>query len=66
MTTIRRNGVRRTLMTTAAIAMLASCAENPFEGFDFDLRDLGDGFDTSAAVANLPERPAPDDRGDDR
>ena len=63
MTTIQRNAVRRTLMTTAALAMLASCAENPFEGFDMDLRDLGDGFDTSAAVANLPERPVPDDRG---
>jgi murein DD-endopeptidase MepM/ murein hydrolase activator NlpD len=64
MTVIRRNGVRRTLMTTATLAVLAGCAENnPFSGFDFDLRDLGDGFDTSEAVANLPPRPAPDDRG---
>ena len=63
MTSHRRNGVRRTLMTTAALAFLGACAENPFEGFDFDLRDLGNGFDTSDAVANLPDRPAPDERG---
>ena len=63
MTDIRRVHVRRTLMTTAALVILASCSENPFADFDFDLRDLGDGFDTSSAVANLPERPAPDDRG---
>ncbi len=50
----------RLMMTTGAIAVLAAC-----EGGlpDFDLRDLGDGFDTSEAVANLPDRPAPDDRG---
>lgn len=63
MTSQRRNGVRRTLMTTAALAFLGACAENPLEGFDFDLRDLGDGFDTSDAVANVPSRPAPDERG---
>lgn len=63
MTAHQRNGVRRTLMTTAALAFLGACAENPFEDFDFDLRDLGDGFDTSEAVANLPDRPAPDERG---
>lgn len=64
MTAIRRNGMRRILMTTAALAALAGCAENnPFAGFDFDLRDLGDGFDTSEAVANIAPRPAPDDRG---
>lgn len=63
MTITGRNRVRRTLMTTAALALLASCAENLFEGFDFDMRGLGDGFDTSEAVANLPDRPAPDDRG---
>ena len=62
MTAIRRNGVQRTLMTTVTLAFLGACTENPF-GFDLDLRDLGDGFDTSNAVANLPNRPAPDDRG---
>jgi len=64
MTVIRPTGVRRILMTTAALAILAGCAENnPLDGFDFDLRDLGDGFDTSEAVANIAPRPAPDDRG---
>ncbi len=50
----------RLMMTTGAIALLAAC-----EGGlpDFDLRDMGNGFDTSEAVANLPDRPAADDRG---
>ncbi|MGC8202857.1 LysM peptidoglycan-binding domain-containing protein [Aliiroseovarius sp. PTFE2010] len=41
---------------------LAAC--DPNQPFDFDLRDLGNGFDTSDAVrqASAP-RPAPDDRG---
>lgn len=51
--------VKRVLMTTAAVALLSAC-DMPF---DFDLRDIGDGFDTSAAVANLPDRPRPDNRG---
>ena len=36
---------------------LAAC-----EDFDFDLRDMGNGFDTSSAVQTLPGRPRPDDR----
>lgn len=50
--------VRRVLMTGVALVTLAGC-----EGFDIDLRDIGNGFDTSAAVQNLPGRPRPDDRG---
>lgn len=50
----------RVLMTSAALAFLGACGETPF---DFDLRDLGNGFDTSDAVASLPDRPRPDDRG---
>ncbi len=50
--------VRRILMTGVALAALAAC-----EGFDADFRDVGNGFDTSASVANLPNRPRPDDRG---
>lgn len=42
-----------------AVTALTACENIP----DFDLRDLGDGFDTSAAVANLPDRPQPDARG---
>jgi len=62
MAAIRRHGPARILMTTAAVALLAGCAEQ-LNSLDFDLRDLGDGFDTSDAVTNLPDRPRPDDRG---
>ena len=47
------------MMATASLALIAAC-DGPL---DFDLRDLGNGFDTTPAVANLPERPAPDNRG---
>jgi murein DD-endopeptidase MepM/ murein hydrolase activator NlpD len=40
------------------LAALVAC-----DDFDSDLRDLGNGFDTSAAVQNLASRPRPDDRG---
>lgn len=50
--------VRRVLMTGVALATLAAC-----EDFDLDMRDLGNGFDTSSAVQQLPGRPRPDDRG---
>lgn len=50
--------IRRVLMTGVAFAALSACAD-----FDSDLRDMGNGFDTTAAVQNLPGRPRPDDRG---
>ena len=46
------------LMATAASVALAGCAD-----FDMDLRDLGEGFDTTSAIENRPNRPSPDDRG---
>jgi murein DD-endopeptidase MepM/ murein hydrolase activator NlpD len=46
------------LMATATSVALAGCAD-----FDMDLRDLGEGFDTTSAVENRPNRPSPDDRG---
>ena len=49
----------RIIWSGAAALTLAACDALP----DIDLRDLGDGFDTSEAVANLPDRPAPDARG---
>ncbi len=49
----------RYILTGTAVLALAACEQFP----DFDLRDLGNGFDTSAAVTNLPNRPAADDRG---
>ncbi len=51
---------QRYILASTALLGLAAC-----EGGipDFDLRDLGNAFDTSSAVENLPNRPAPDDRG---
>tara|TARA_R110002110_G_scaffold302741_1_gene516814 strand:+ start:24 stop:1178 length:1155 start_codon:yes stop_codon:yes gene_type:complete len=51
--------MKQVLLTGAAIGLLSAC-ERPL---DFDLRDLAQGFDTSQAVANMPQRPRPDDRG---
>ena len=50
--------VRRAALTGMTLAALVAC-----DDFDSDLRDLGNGFDTSAAVQNLASRPRPDDRG---
>lgn len=47
------------LMAGAALLALTACSEP----FDFDLRDLGNGFDTTQAVQNVARRPAPDNRG---
>ena len=55
----RALALNRLLWTGVATLTLVACDSIP----DFDLRDLGNGFDTSAAVANLPERPTPDERG---
>lgn len=54
----RNYPVRRIALTGMTLAALAAC-----DGFDADLRDIGNGFDTSAAVQSLPGRPRPDDRG---
>lgn len=50
--------IKRVLMTGAALAALSACSD-----FDFDLRDIGNGFDTSSAVQSIQGRPQPDDRG---
>lgn len=52
----------RILFASVALAALAACDGNGNLA-DFDLRDLGGGFDTSDAAANLPNRPRPDNRG---
>ncbi|WP_334061288.1 LysM peptidoglycan-binding domain-containing M23 family metallopeptidase [Limimaricola cinnabarinus] len=49
----------RLLSCSTALALVAACAEP----FDPDLRDMGNGFDTSAAALNPAPRPRPDDRG---
>lgn len=54
----RQLPIRRIMLTGVAVAALSAC-----EGFDPDFRDLGNGFDTTSAVQNLPGRPRPDDRG---
>jgi len=51
--------MKQLLITGAAIGLLTAC-DKPV---DFDLRDLAKGFDTSQAVADMPARPRPDDRG---
>jgi lipoprotein NlpD len=50
--------IRNALLTGVALAALAAC-----DGFDPDMRDLGNGFSTAGAVQALPDRPRPDDRG---
>ncbi|MCF7700089.1 peptidoglycan DD-metalloendopeptidase family protein [Loktanella sp. M215] len=60
MSSITISAARRLALTASAAALLAGCAGGlP----DLDLRDNAGGFDTSPAVANLPDRPQPDDRG---
>lgn len=46
-------------LTAATLAVLSACTEP----FDFDMRDITNGFDTTASLAATPNRPAPDDRG---
>lgn len=47
------------LLAVAATALTVGCNRPA----DFDLRDLGNGFDTTEAALNPPNRPRPDDRG---
>lgn len=56
---IKRTKLRRVLVSSAALAVLAACSEP----IDFDLRDIGNGFDTSNAAQNLGGKPRPDARG---
>ena len=54
------NPVWTRLMATGGMCLaLVACEQIP----DFDLRDRAGGFGTAESVANLPERPRPDDRG---
>lgn len=58
--------VRRALFASAALLALAACDENgniQGQDFDWDLRNLGGGFDTTDAARNLASRPRPDNRG---
>jgi len=56
----------RAVYASVALLALAACdADGNIQGqnFDWDLRNLGGGFDTTDAARNLPNRPRPDDRG---
>lgn len=52
-------GRARLLMAVAASSLIVACS-GPV---DLDIRDLGNGFDTTEAALNPPNRPRPDDRG---
>lgn len=57
---------RRVLIASTALLALAACdGEGNLQqrNFDWDLRNLGGGFNTTEAAQNLPNRPRPDDRG---
>ena len=57
---------RRVMFASVALLALAACDENgniQGQDFDWDLRNLGGGFDTTDAARNLAARPRPDDRG---
>jgi len=57
---------RRMLYASAALLALAACDENnnlQAQNFDWDMRNLGSGFDTTEASRNLANRPRPDNRG---
>lgn len=57
---------RSVLFASVALVGLAACDENgniPDRDFDWDLRNLGGGFNTTEAAENLPDRPRPDNRG---
>lgn len=51
--------MKQVLMTGAALGLLGACSEP----FDLDMRGITSGFNTSDAVADMPNRPRPDDRG---
>jgi LysM repeat protein len=60
------NRSRHVLFASAALLALAACDQDGNlrdRDFDWDLRNLGGGFDTTEAAINLPNRPRPDNRG---
>lgn len=54
--------IRTASFASAALLALAAC-NGTGNGLDLDLRNLGNGFSTTEAARNLPNRPRPDDRG---
>lgn len=57
---------RRAIFASVTLLALAACdANGNIQGrdFDWDMRNLGNGFNTTEAARNLSARPRPDDRG---
>ncbi|SMY07823.1 LysM peptidoglycan-binding domain-containing M23 family metallopeptidase [Flavimaricola marinus] len=54
-----RSRIGKLCLTGAALAILSACTEP----FDLDMRDVTNGFDTTAALSTAANRPRPDDRG---
>ena len=57
---------RSVMFASVALVGLAACDRDgniPERNFDWDLRNLAGGFNTTEAAQNLPNRPRPDDRG---
>ncbi len=57
---------RSVMFASVALVGLAACdgqGNIQPRDFDWDLRNLGGGFNTTEAAQNLPNRPRPDDRG---
>lgn len=52
---------RAAMMMGVALSVLTGC--DAISNLDIDLRNRSDGFTTADAVANLPDRPRPDNRG---
>lgn len=66
MTKPRLPQIRTLMFATVALGALAACDENgnlQGRNFDWDLRNMGGGFNTTEAAQNLADRPRPDDRG---
>lgn len=57
---------RSVMFASVALFALAACDDNGNirgQDFDWDMRNLGGGFNTTEAARNLASRPRPDDRG---
>lgn len=57
---------RRVVYASVTLLALAACDQignGQGRSFDWDMRNLGDGFNTTEAAQNLSARPRPDDRG---
>lgn len=64
--TLRMTSVRRAAFSSLALLALVACDADgnlTDRNFDWDLRNIGGGFNTTDAARNTANRPRPDDRG---